>query len=254
MVDPIHRSQLIQSLCKAPYMKADFLHHIINGKTAEETKNTESNIRVSFSVFFKTFFILVNIRIKIHWNILISTFRPHFTIGNISQVQYSRNPSFTTPNRSNIPDPTLFPYLSRHLASNSDLRDSPDVDAATAMLALGQTLNLPSNDIMTQNQQWTQPIKKDYSLKKNRPNSGPNCSEEHNIGIFLLKILFFILYDKIPYFKSKEKKWIRRAPCWLSMTIHTASVHDQLVPRIRKLIKYRQLQRNSCSLRPVTKF
>jgi hypothetical protein len=60
------------------------------------------------------------------------------------------------------------------------------VDAATAMLALGQTINLPSNDTMTQNQQWIQPVKKDYSLKKNRPNSGPISSEEHNIGIFFL--------------------------------------------------------------------
>lgn len=70
MVDPIHRSQLIQSLCKAPYMKADFLHHIINGKAAEETKNTESNIRVSFFVFSKQYSLFNSIfvsRLKNHY-------------------------------------------------------------------------------------------------------------------------------------------------------------------------------------------
>ena len=49
-------------------------------------------------------------------------------------------PSKTPPSpslRSNVPDPKLFPYLSRRLA-NSGADNCHDVDAATAMLALGR--------------------------------------------------------------------------------------------------------------------
>ena len=38
-----------------------------------------------------------------------------------------------------MPDPKLFPYLSRRLAFNISQNEGPDVDAATAMLALGQS-------------------------------------------------------------------------------------------------------------------
>jgi len=41
--------------------------------------------------------------------------------------------------RPNMPDPKLFPYLSRRLAFNVNQNEGPDVDAATAMLALGQS-------------------------------------------------------------------------------------------------------------------
>lgn len=39
--------------------------------------------------------------------------------------------------QKNLPDPELFPFLTRRLAVSGKTVEGPDVDAATAMLALG---------------------------------------------------------------------------------------------------------------------
>jgi len=106
MVDPLHRPQLLQSvrtssksLCKVPYVKSEILQQLM-----DETK-------------------LVQVKTE--------------------PIQESREsvvlvtPAAVT--RPNMPDPKLFPYLSRRLAFDVSQNEGPDVDAATAMLALGQS-------------------------------------------------------------------------------------------------------------------
>merc|ERR1712071_487048 len=109
MVDPLHRPQLLQTLCKVPYMKSEILQQLTNESQSLRAKSEpiQENRR------------------------------------SVVIVTRSPSPPSPSPNRRNMPDPKLFPYLSRRLAFNVDHNhvDGPDadVDAATAMLALGQS-------------------------------------------------------------------------------------------------------------------
>ena len=108
MVDPIHRPQLIQSLCKVSYIKADLIHQLI--KDSPEGKPNK-----------------------------LTPVKPITTTPPSSNCSTTSSSSSTASSSrlNNLPDPKLFPFLSRRLAYNNNGGD-PDVDAATAMLALGQ--------------------------------------------------------------------------------------------------------------------
>ncbi len=107
MVDSVHRPQLIQSLCKVSYIKADLIHQLI--KDSPEGKPNK-----------------------------LTPVKPITTPPSSNCSTSSSASSTASSSRlNNLPDPKLFPFLSRRLAYNNNGGD-PDVDAATAMLALGQ--------------------------------------------------------------------------------------------------------------------
>lgn len=109
MVDPIHRPQLIQSLCKVSYIKADLIQQLMKETgpsatlVAAAAKPQESPIKQEVS-------------------------SPSSSVRSINV---------------NLPDPKLFPFLSRRLAFNNS--EDPDVSAAKAMLSLGQSHLMNNN-------------------------------------------------------------------------------------------------------------
>lgn len=111
MVDPVHRPQLIQSLCKVSYIKADLIHQLIKDSGVPEGDPIKPNKLTPVKPV---------------------TTPPSSTCSTSS----SSSTSASSSRLNNLPDPKLFPFLSRRLAYNGG--GDPDVDAATAMLALGQ--------------------------------------------------------------------------------------------------------------------
>lgn len=115
MVDPAHRPQLIQSLCKVSYIKTELIQQLMKDSGLPSTPLTP-----------------------------LPT--PTKTKEMISQDTPAKATSATNslactslrPN-PNLPDPKLFPFLSRRLAFNNVEGPDVEVDAATAMLALGQS-------------------------------------------------------------------------------------------------------------------
>ena len=53
MVDPLHRPQLLQSLCKVPHLKVDLLQRLINEKPdmkrMHDQRQTETKVLVQVS-------------------------------------------------------------------------------------------------------------------------------------------------------------------------------------------------------------
>lgn len=115
MVDPAHRPQLIQSLCKVSYIKTEVIQQLMqdSGLPSAPLTPLPTPTKVKESVSHD-----------------ISA-KPMSATKSSLSTSLRPNP--------NLPDPKLFPFLSRRLAFSNV--DGPDVevDAATAMLALGQS-------------------------------------------------------------------------------------------------------------------
>ena len=135
MVDPQHRPQLIQSLCKVSYIKADLIHQLIKeaGIPTASLPAAQSRTPAARSK-----------EVYSHQKAMVVT-----TTTSPSPSSTCSSTASSSSARSNLPDPKLFPFLSRRLApygsqappsSSASGPDGPDVDAATAMLALGQSL------------------------------------------------------------------------------------------------------------------
>lgn len=114
MVDPLHRPQLIQSLCKVSYIKADLIEQLM--KETESAAELIATMPTKYKQEASVQEILIKTEEKI-------------------------SPSSSSVVRScvNLPDPKLFPFLSRRLAFNSIEDPDVEVDAAKAMLSLGQS-------------------------------------------------------------------------------------------------------------------
>ena len=154
MVDPLHRPQLLQTLCKVPYMKSEILQQLTNESQSLRAKSEpiqaswillqlnilycrkfDKKVHQWFEIMIKNWFMVIDDKQENRRSVVIVTRSP--------SPSPSPSPPSPSPNRRNMPDPKLFPYLSRRLAFNVDHNhvDGPDadVDAATAMLALGQS-------------------------------------------------------------------------------------------------------------------
>ena len=114
MVDPLHRPQLIQSLCKVSYIKADLIQKLMK-ETASPIK-TKDLPMLQESTVKKTY----------------KTVSPP----SLSSVR----------SNANLPDPKLFPFLSRRLAFNTIEDPDVEVNAAKAMLSLGQSQPIINNN------------------------------------------------------------------------------------------------------------
>lgn len=119
MVDPIHRPQLIQSLCKVSYIKADLIQQLM--------KETGPSATLIASLPIKPREVLVQ----------ESPIKQEVTVSSPSSSSVRSN--------VNLPDPKLFPFLSRRLAFNSTEDPDVEVSAAKAMLSLGQSHLMNNN-------------------------------------------------------------------------------------------------------------
>lgn len=119
MVDPMHRPQLIQSLCKVSYIKADLIQQLMK-ETGTST------------------FVLASLPTKDK--------EAQMQEPSIKQESSTTSPilSSVRPN-ANLPDPKLFPFLSRRLACSSTEDPDVEVNAAKAMLSLGQSHLINNN-------------------------------------------------------------------------------------------------------------
>ena len=123
MVDPLHRPQLIQSLCKVSFIKADLIQQLMKETDTLATLATTISPVQQKDVSAQE-----------------SAVKPTVTITKPSSSSVRSN--------VNLPDPKLFPFLSRRLAFNTVEDPDLEVNAAKAMLSLGQshlTNNNPSD-------------------------------------------------------------------------------------------------------------
>lgn len=138
MVDPVHRPQLMQSLCKVRNLKSEILQQLLD----DTSKDSKASATVQVA-----------------------------SPKRLRPLAMAPAPTPTPIRSSNVPDPKLFPYLSRRLAINSSA--CSDVDAATAMLALGDTRIQPTRpDSNFSRPTLILPPKKDYSMRKHQYHAG----------------------------------------------------------------------------------
>ena len=124
MVDPLHRPQLIQSLCKVSYIKADLIEQLMK----------EAEPKVALIAAMPT---------KCNKDASL----PEILVKPEEKISPSSSSSVRS--CANLPDPKLFPFLSRRLAFNSMEDPDVEVNAAKAMLSLGQSHlvnNAPNSD------------------------------------------------------------------------------------------------------------
>ncbi|KAI9559351.1 hypothetical protein GHT06_016140 [Daphnia sinensis] len=121
MVDPQHRPQLIQSLCKVSYIKADLIQDLM--------KQTAPPVSLVATLPTKTKDL------------------PVPQESTVKQTYKTISPPSSSSIRSNanLPDPKLFPFLSRRLAFNTVEDPDVEVSAAKAMLTLGQSHVMNNN-------------------------------------------------------------------------------------------------------------
>lgn len=126
MVDPLHRPQLIQSLCKVSYIKADLIQELM--------KETTPPVNL-----------IANLPIK-------TKDLPELQESAVKQTYKTVSPPSSSSSSSvrssaNLPDPKLFPFLSRRLAFNTIEDPDVEVNAAKAMLSLGQSHLMNNNHV-----------------------------------------------------------------------------------------------------------
>jgi hypothetical protein len=126
MVDPLHRPQLIQSLCKVSYIKADLIQELM--------KDTTPPVNL-----------IANLPIK-------TKDLPELQESAVKQTYKTVSPPSSSSSSSvrssaNLPDPKLFPFLSRRLAFNTIADPDVEVNAAKAMLSLGQSHLMNNNHV-----------------------------------------------------------------------------------------------------------
>jgi hypothetical protein len=124
MVDPMHRPQLIQSLCKVSYIKAELIQEMM--KETTPALNFVANLPVKA----KDLPVLQESTVK-------------QTYKTVSPPSSSSSSSVRS--SANLPDPKLFPFLSRRLAFNTIEDPDVEVNAAKAMLSLGQSHLMNNN-------------------------------------------------------------------------------------------------------------
>ena len=122
MVDPVHRPQLIQSLCKVSYIKADLIQQLMKEAGSMDTGNIAMEALAD--------------RPK---GVLIQE------SSAVETINTTPPPSNVMRSSVNLPDPKLFPFLSRRLAFNTTEDPDVEVNAAKAMLSLGQSYPIISN-------------------------------------------------------------------------------------------------------------
>lgn len=121
MVDPQHRPQLIQSLCKVSYIKAELIQDLM--------KETAPPVSLVATLPTKTKDLPVPQESTVK--------QTYKTISPPSSSSIRLN--------ANLPDPKLFPFLSRRLAFNTVEDPDVEVSAAKAMLTLGQSHMMNNN-------------------------------------------------------------------------------------------------------------
>lgn len=121
MVDPQHRPQLIQSLCKVSYIKAELIQDLMK----------ETAPPVSLVATLPT----------------TTKDLPVPQESSVKQTYKTISPPSSSSIRlnANLPDPKLFPFLSRRLAFNTVEDPDVEVSAAKAMLTLGQSHMMNNN-------------------------------------------------------------------------------------------------------------
>ncbi len=130
MVDPLHRPQLIQSLCKVSYIKQDLIQELI--KETTPPVNLIANLIASLPIKTKDLPELQESAVK-------------QTYKTVSPPSSSSSSSVRS--NANLPDPKLFPFLSRRLAFNTIEDPDVEVNAAKAMLSLGQSHLMNNNQV-----------------------------------------------------------------------------------------------------------
>lgn len=151
MVDPQHRPQLIQSLCKVSYIKADLIEELM--------KETAVSLVASLPTKTKDLAVPQESTVK-------QTYKPI-------------SPPLSSSIRSiaNLPDPKLFPFLSRRLAFSAVEDPDVEVNAAKAMLTLGQSHLMNNNQIESDS-------------------AGKQSIYDSRIGISFLRVIYFAVTNE----------------------------------------------------------